>query len=596
MVHPETRSPSSAWEACLPRRCDIPHRARLVDYDIMELAALLREKSITAVALTQAYLDRIDEFNGTFETYDENGGYNAFIRIDREEALAQARDVDDRLQRGETLPLLAGIPLGFKDTIAIRGRQSTNGWAGFQGNIAPEDAAIVALLREEHAVLLGHTTCSELSGSITGTFAGNAWDPRYVPGGSSQGSGVAPAARLAAAAIGVETGGSIIIPAAANGCSAIKPSSGLLSERGIMQNSPGLDTPGPMARSIRDASLLLNVMTRFDRGNNPSPPGSPLPLPAWPLTPQSGDKPLQNIRIGLPQKDWMSAGTGAPPATTYDTAYLSAYHRFIGQLTSLGAEVVEFDGLDLLSPENDPFTYGPVIEEIDGYPVGAILACTATRTLNLRKMEALDAFISTCEGEQRDKLEQHYRLLIDLYKNHYSKMQFSTIATGERRRRQLRTHYQKALDDNNIDFMMVLPLGAHIPRRFPGPGKPGPYNFSNMRNHYGAPNNLGWPVVTFPVGISTFSPVDTSIDDDTRLPITAAFWGPRFSEPLLIQAAIDFQSHFPEYHNAVPPDPVFGPDTRRPVHHPCVEPVTPDNTTDPAMMAARGLSSWPKRS
>ncbi|WP_240998312.1 amidase family protein, partial [Pseudomonas viridiflava] len=98
-------------------------------------------------------------------------------------------------------------------------------------------------------IILGHTICSELSTHTVGQFAGYAWDPERVPGGSSQGSGVAPMARLCAAALGEETAGSIIIPAAANGASAIKPSLGLVSGAGVMPLRTGWDVVGPMARS-----------------------------------------------------------------------------------------------------------------------------------------------------------------------------------------------------------------------------------------------------------------------------------------------------------------------------------------------------------
>ncbi|WP_241005090.1 amidase family protein, partial [Pseudomonas viridiflava] len=107
----------------------------------------------------------------------------------------------------------------IKDSIAIQGLESKNGTQAFTTNLAARDATCTMRLRKQGAIILGHTICSELSTHTIGQFAGNAWDPERVPGGSSQGSGVAPMARFCAGALGEETAGSIIIPAAANGAS-----------------------------------------------------------------------------------------------------------------------------------------------------------------------------------------------------------------------------------------------------------------------------------------------------------------------------------------------------------------------------------------
>jgi Asp-tRNA(Asn)/Glu-tRNA(Gln) amidotransferase A subunit family amidase len=253
----------------LPALPSIPSRPRLVDYEVVELAGMLRAGRISSVELTQAYLDRIDTLNGPFETYADTGYYNAFVRINADAALAAARTADQALsaaQRGSGPPvsLLCGIPMGIKDSVGIQGFSTQDGSPAFAGNIALHDATIVGKLRAAGVVLIGDTICSAFSGSITGTFAGNAWNVLYVPGGSSQGSGVAPIARLAAACIGEETGGSIIMPSAANGASGIKPSLGTVSIAGLMPLSPGYDVLGPISRSGRDSALILSTI----RGRN----------------------------------------------------------------------------------------------------------------------------------------------------------------------------------------------------------------------------------------------------------------------------------------------------------------------------------------
>lgn len=531
---------------------------RLVDFEIHELAKMLRDGRTTSVALTQAYLDRIDQFNGPFETFDANGGYNAFVRIDREGALAQAQEVDDLLKAGAQLPLLAGIPIGIKDSIAIAGRLSTNGWgyedastsvirAGFEGNIAVHDAEVVAKLRKQKVVILGHTTCSELSGDVTGLFAGNAWDMRYAAGGSSQGSGVAPIARLAAAAIGVETGGSIVVPAAANGASAIKPAPGAVSAAGVMQGQAGMDVPGPMARSVRDAALILNAI--YDRHSNPTGPDSePSPAPLVPTEPSRESKPLFNLRIGIPLRDWMKVDglvRKVIPYETYEPAYRATYERFKGQLISLGVEIVEFeDAYDEANAE-----WSLPVGEFPGdppIPLTPQLVLYWYNSVMLRQSEDRLFFANSRASEQAALLRSKLPMLDQIIER-TPRIELGHRARSERARHRFQKVYQQALDYEEIDFMLVLPLGAKVRSRVDSAYLP-----VERSTHY-LPNLLGWPMVVFPIGIALAEETDAGIIP--ALPISAAFWGPRFSESIIIQAAIDFQAHFPEYHMTAPPDP-----------------------------------------
>ena len=172
---------------------------------------MLQSGKVSSVELTEAYFARVNKYNGPFETYADNGLYNAFVRIDEEGAYEAARVADQRLSSarvgGPAAPFLCGIPMGFKDSVCVQGFSTQDGTPATAGNIALQDATIVANLRLQGVVPMGLTICSEFSGSTSGTFAGNAWNPIYIPGGSSQGSGCATAACLAAAMIGEETGG-----------------------------------------------------------------------------------------------------------------------------------------------------------------------------------------------------------------------------------------------------------------------------------------------------------------------------------------------------------------------------------------------------
>ncbi|HEY3717385.1 MAG TPA: amidase [Jatrophihabitantaceae bacterium] len=539
--------------ANLPALRDIPHRARLVDYEVVELAALLRAGRTTSVQITQAYLDRIAALNGPFEVYGDNGLYNAFVRIDANAALATARAADKRLGHDGRAPLLCGIPIGVKDSVAVKGFSTQDGSAAFTGNIALADATVVGRLRDAGAVVVGLTICSAFSGSITGTFAGNAWNKDYVPGGSSQGSGVAPIARLIAAAIGEETGGSIMCPSAANGASGIKPSLGTVSIAGLMPLSPGYDVLGPITRSMRDSALILATMLGLDPVNDPQTLSAPIPFPPIPLVARRGRRPLAGLTIGIPQTDWMNVNgavqVGVSPQATYGAGHLDTFTRLVGQLRSLGATVIEFPGLDITDPEQNPyFGSSTVLATVDGSPVSPSAAVVNANRYEIRYADAVADFcasgipssaaVATLTSQYGRQAPGETTRSFASADRFNGGIPAAVRYEGEQRRRTLIANYTKALADHGVDFMVVLTLGDVIGKR--AGGGPG---FPNFRAYYQVPNAIAWPMVSFPVGYVS------------GLPVSAQFWGPRFSEPGIVQAALDFQANFPAYNHAAPTDP-----------------------------------------
>lgn len=579
--------PAAATTAELDRALrDLPapaRRDRLVDHEVVELAVLLRRGDVTAVQVLDAYLARIDALNGPFEVYGDNGGYNAFVRVDRAGARAAAEAADARFRAartsGEVVPPLCGIPFGIKDSVGVEGREARNGTLAFAGNVALRDATVVARLREQGAVLLGHTIASAFSGSIAGTFAGNAWDPARVPGGSSQGSGVAPVARLCAAAIGEETGGSIIMPAAANGASAIKPSLGAASVAGVMPLSPGVDVVGPITRSVRDSVLVMNAIAGVDQSGDPLTLSAPMPFPEVPLSPRGGARPLAGLRIGVPQTDWMTAAPiGTPPQSTYGRDHADVWRRLVRQLRVMGATVTEFPGLDVTDPAQDPYFRSPdVLGVSDGTAVTALSAVVQSNRYEIRYWDAVRDFAATRPADQAAALLAQYgRVRPGTTERTWEAASAlgggitnAVRAEGERRRRRLQANYQDALDAADVDVMLVLPIGDHVGPRFGGGSQ-----LPNYRRWFQLPNALGWPMVTFPVGLGRF----------TRLPVNAALWGPRFSEATIVQAAVDYQDRYPEHHRAAPPDPVFAPapQARRAA---APEVVPPEYSNDPLVNA-----------
>ncbi|WP_051471588.1 amidase [Patulibacter minatonensis] len=546
--------------------------------EIVEQAALLQARTITSVSLTQAYLDRIDRFNGPFETYGDNGGCNTFVRVDRTGALAQAAAADaqlDAARAGTTppAPYLCGIPIGIKDSVGIAGRTAGNGTPAFANNIALEDATAVARLRELGVVFLGHTICSAFSGVIAGNFAGNGWNKDYVPGGSSQGSGAAPINALASAAIGEETGGSIVWPAAINGASAIKPSLGLGSMAGVMPLSATYDVLGPLARSGRDAALLMNAIIGPDPLGDPQSVSAPNPFPTLPMAPRSGTKPLAGLVVGVPQTDWMTRSVlnadntitatvvKESPQSLYDADHKAAFDRVRGELEALGATVKEFRGLDItnygtapdyLDGENPYYLNPAVLQTIDNAPITPRNAVVFSNRQEIQYLEAIEAFAATQSTTvQTTLLTQYGRRPGEVAtadrtwaaaKLTTNRVTNGARREGERRRRLLIDKYQQSLDDAGVDIMLVMSIGQEVGRRNAANASDG----LPLRRYNQIANDLSWPMVNFPVGQTS----------GAKLPICVQLWGPRFSEPRLVQAMIDYQAKHPEHHTRLPADPV----------------------------------------
>src|SRR2546427_268256 len=225
----------------------------MLNTPLKELSAALAQKKISSAELTELFLDRISRLNAAL---------NAFITVDAEKSLAQARAADERIAKGAAQPL-TGIPVAHKDIFVTKGWRTTCGSKMLSNFVSPYDAHVIERFNAAGAVILGKTNMDEFAmGSSSETsFYGpvkNPWDPAYVPGGSSGGSTAAIAARMAPAATGTDTGGSIRQPAALSGVSGLKPTYGLVSRYGMIAFASSLDQGGPIAKSAGDLALLLN--------------------------------------------------------------------------------------------------------------------------------------------------------------------------------------------------------------------------------------------------------------------------------------------------------------------------------------------------
>jgi Asp-tRNA(Asn)/Glu-tRNA(Gln) amidotransferase A subunit family amidase len=219
-----------------------------------EAAAAIRSGALTSVQLVKDCLARIDEVESTIQ---------AWAFLDSEYALQQAREADRRLRSGGSLGLLHGVPVGVKDIFDTYDMPTENGTVLHAGRTPTEDAAAVALLRAAGAVIMGKTVTTELAVYSPGKTR-NPHNPKHSPGGSSSGSAAAVASSMVPLAIGSQTNGSVIRPAAYCGVYGYKPSRGLIPLRGALAQSRPLDTAGVFARNVEDAALLAEQLIASD--------------------------------------------------------------------------------------------------------------------------------------------------------------------------------------------------------------------------------------------------------------------------------------------------------------------------------------------
>ncbi|MBS0485511.1 MAG: Asp-tRNA(Asn)/Glu-tRNA(Gln) amidotransferase subunit GatA, partial [Proteobacteria bacterium] len=275
---------------------------------LKQLSMQLAGKKISSTELTTEFLKRIQQTNPE---------YNAFITVNEAMSLAQAQAADNMIAAGQAGPL-TGIPIAQKDIFCAKGWLTTCGSKMLSNFVSPYDAGVIERFNQAGAVNIGKTNMDEFAmGSSNETsYYGpvkNPWDHAAVPGGSSGGAACAVAARLAPAATGTDTGGSIRQPAALCGISGIKPTYGLVSRYGMIAFASSLDQGGPMAKSAEDLALLLNVMVGFDPRDSTS------------LQREAEDyardlqKPLTGLRIGLP-KEYFAAGMSRDVASAVDNA------------------------------------------------------------------------------------------------------------------------------------------------------------------------------------------------------------------------------------------------------------------------------------
>jgi aspartyl-tRNA(Asn)/glutamyl-tRNA(Gln) amidotransferase subunit A len=295
----------------------------LVTKTAAELAELMANGEASAVEVAEAHLDRIA---------DVDGAVKAFLHVDRELVVEQARQVDARRAAGERLGPLAGVPVAHKDVFTTADMPTTCGSKILEGWRPPYDATVTARLRAAGLVILGKTNMDEFAmGSSTENSAfgpsHNPWDLGRVPGGSSGGSSAAVAAYEAPLSTGTDTGGSIRQPAAVTGLVGTKPTYGGSSRYGVIAFASSLDTPGPLARTVLDAALLHEAFSGHDPCDSTS-----IDAPVPPVVEAARRADVAGLRVGVVKE---LTGEG------YQQGVLRRYQEAADLLESLGAKVVE---------------------------------------------------------------------------------------------------------------------------------------------------------------------------------------------------------------------------------------------------------------
>ncbi|HEX4446913.1 MAG TPA: Asp-tRNA(Asn)/Glu-tRNA(Gln) amidotransferase subunit GatA [Polyangiaceae bacterium] len=262
------------------------------DLQVIAIASRVQSGELTAEAATERALGRIAALDGEV---------HAFLRVAGDEALAQARSIDQRRARGEVLGKLAGVPIAIKDAICTRGLESTAASKILAGYVPPYDATVVARLRAADAVIVGKTNMDEFamgSSSENSAFGPtrNPWDLTRTPGGSSAGSAGAVSARMVSCSLGSDTGGSIRQPAALTGTVGIKPTYGRVSRYGLIAFASSLDQVGPFATDVRGAARVLSVIAGHDRSDATS-----LVSPVGDYEAACG-RSVRGLRIGVPDE------------------------------------------------------------------------------------------------------------------------------------------------------------------------------------------------------------------------------------------------------------------------------------------------------
>ncbi len=484
-----------------------PAEFRFEEYTIIQFQQGYANGDFTVTDVVQAYLDRIAAID------DSGPMLNAVIEVNPD-ALAIAAELDAELNDGKVRGPMHGVPVLLKDNIDTHdGMATTAGSRALSGSYPLKDSFVAERLREAGAVILGKANLSEWA-NFRGNLSSSGWSGvggqtknPYVldrnPCGSSSGSGVAVSANLCMIAIGTETNGSIVCPANNNGIVGIKPTVGLLSRSGIVPISFTQDTPGPMARTVRDAAIALGAMTGIDPADSKTAASEGKYLSDY--TPFLKEEGLKGKRLG-----WYTSARGE----NYKVDTLM--QKAVDYIRSQGAEVIEID--NIYSREAGSLSYQVMLYEFkDG--LNKYFASLGENA-PVKSVEELIAFNSS------DSIELRYynqETLIEAQKKgSIESPEFTNILA--RMNRLVRDEgIDRVMKEKNLDAF-IAPTGSPAWKTDLVNG-----DFYTVSSSSPAAIS-GYPSITVPMGL---------IDG---LPVGISFFGRAWSEPQLIEIAYGYES------------------------------------------------------
>lgn len=481
------------------------------DFELNEESiSSLQEKMVSGKyssgQLTQLYLDRIDAI-------DKKGPLlNSVIEINPD-ALAIAKTMDVERKAGKTRGPMHGIPVLIKDNIDTADKmQTTAGSLAMAGHIAKQDAYVVKKLREAGAVIIGKTNLSEWA-NFRSTKSCSGWSSRggqtknpytldHNPCGSSSGSGVAVAANLCTVAVGTETDGSVTCPASVNGTVGLKPTVGLVSRSGIIPISATQDTAGPMGRTVKDVAILLGAMTGID--------------PSDAITKESEGKGLTDYTKYLDANGLKGKRIGVEKKPQGDNPYMHVLQqKAIGQLKQQGAEVIEIEYLEKINKGGDAEFEVLQYEFKDG--LNKYLSAANAPVKNLA---AVIDFNKKNEDKAMPYFKQETLESSDKKAGLESKEYKEALNTSHNQSRQI---IDEVMKQNKLDAICGLTMGPAC----------------SIDTIYG--DRWGDVFLTMPAAVTGYPHISVPCGFIYALPVGLSFFGPAYSEPLLITIAYAYE-------------------------------------------------------
>ena len=523
----------------------------LQDATIDELQAAMNAGRLTSKKLTQMYIDRI-------RVYDEELKLNSIISVSPY-ALSEAAKFDKERKQGKVRGPLHGIPIIVKDNIDVKGIPTTAGSLALYHNVPDKDSFIIKKLRAAGAVILGKANMSEFaysavnSESLLGGEVRNPYDTSRVPGGSSGGTGVAVTCNFCAAGLGTDTGGSIRIPSLCNNLYGIRPSKGLTSIAGVIPLVAEKDVTGPIARTPKDLSYVLESMSGTDPEDDYTSEAGADRLLGKGYSAYLSKKAMNGKRIGvfdgsinsheIPQKDDVKTATVtmAEAGETEEKEWVYPDNRIYymamktyANLRKAGAELMDISGLiddDWIQAENN--TVIKSIKKSTGeYDINFYfhrMGDMATyRTLKQLIQSGLDVNVTNLYSYDVDKLADSF----EETQNPYTEIVNDYARTVEW---QNMLNFRQKMDDlmkeNNLDAILYLPTKT-VPSVLTDPGSQ--LNKNNYIWIFGP--QAGLPEIILPMGFA-----DKDEDTPNELPSGMALFGRFGGEKTLLQIAYAYQ-------------------------------------------------------